>query len=171
MFQFPGFAIARYGFTIAGCPIRTPADQWSFAPPRSFSQLAASFVASESLGIHRVPLVRFLPPQGLSFQRSLLVFTFFLSQLVNELLRPFAPLPAGCRTSPLRACTATGFAAASQQAIAESRRFPLPLAGLCLFPFSQKPQPSGCLLPPPPARRAMDVEDIGVEPMASRMQI
>ena len=53
MFQFPGFAhLAVYhGFTMVGCPIRTPADQFVFANPRSFSQLITSFFASESLGI------------------------------------------------------------------------------------------------------------------------
>ena len=45
-----------YGFTIVGCPIRTSADQRSFAPPRSFSQLTTSFVVSESLGIPHTPL-------------------------------------------------------------------------------------------------------------------
>ena len=31
-----------------------------FAPPRSFSQLVTSFIASESQGIHRLPLITFL---------------------------------------------------------------------------------------------------------------
>ena len=31
-----------------------------FAPPRSFSQLVTSFFASESQGIHRLPLITFL---------------------------------------------------------------------------------------------------------------
>ena len=49
-----------------GCPIRTPADQSVCAAPRRFSQLAASFVASESLGIPHAPLVRLrLPPLSL----------------------------------------------------------------------------------------------------------
>ena len=39
-----------------GCPIRTPADQCSCAAPRGFSQLIASFFASESLGIPHTPL-------------------------------------------------------------------------------------------------------------------
>jgi hypothetical protein len=58
MFQFPGFAhLAVYhGFTMVGCPIRTPADQFVFANPRSFSQLITSFFASESLGIPHTPL-------------------------------------------------------------------------------------------------------------------
>ena len=45
-----------YPFRVPGCPIRTPADQRPFAPPRGFSQLVASFFASESLGIPRAPL-------------------------------------------------------------------------------------------------------------------
>eukprot|EP00541_Cyclophora_tenuis_P013436 CAMPEP_0116569756 /NCGR_PEP_ID=MMETSP0397-20121206/16509_1 /TAXON_ID=216820 /ORGANISM="Cyclophora tenuis, Strain ECT3854" /LENGTH=35 /DNA_ID= /DNA_START= /DNA_END= /DNA_ORIENTATION= len=35
---------------MTGCPIRKSADQRLCAPPRGFSQLAASFIASESLG-------------------------------------------------------------------------------------------------------------------------
>jgi hypothetical protein len=42
-----------------GCPIRTSADQRSFAPSRSFSQLTTSFVASGSQGILHTPLFRF----------------------------------------------------------------------------------------------------------------
>ena len=44
----------------AGSPIRTPADLRPFAPPRGFSQLVTSFVASESQGIPRTPLIDFL---------------------------------------------------------------------------------------------------------------
>ena len=45
-------ALLRATHVIAsGCPIRTSADQFPFANPRSFSQLTASFFASESLGI------------------------------------------------------------------------------------------------------------------------
>ena len=59
MFQFPAFAClaACRAFNAAGFPIRTPADQWSFAPTRGFSQLVASFIASWSLGIHHTPFV------------------------------------------------------------------------------------------------------------------
>ena len=39
----------------AGCPIRTPADQRPFAPPRRLSRPAASFFASGSQGILRTP--------------------------------------------------------------------------------------------------------------------
>ena len=42
-------------FRWTGCPIRTPADQRPFAPPRGFSQPAASFFASGSQGIPRAP--------------------------------------------------------------------------------------------------------------------
>ena len=58
MFQFPRFAYLTvwYIFNIPGCPIRISADQGSFAPTRSFSQLITSFFACESLGIHRTLL-------------------------------------------------------------------------------------------------------------------
>ena len=59
MFQFPAFAClaACRAFNAAGSPIRTPADQRSFAPTRGFSQLVASFIASWSLGIHHTPFI------------------------------------------------------------------------------------------------------------------
>ena len=61
MFQFPAFAaLARCThFMRAGFPIRTPPDQILFADPRRFSQLTASFIASESLGIPRSLLSSF----------------------------------------------------------------------------------------------------------------
>src|SRR6201986_2255806 len=40
-----------------GCPIRTSADQFLFADPRSFSQLTTSFFAFESLGIPHTPFL------------------------------------------------------------------------------------------------------------------
>ncbi len=40
-----------------GFPIRTSPDQSLLAAPRGLSQLAASFIASLRLGIHRLPLV------------------------------------------------------------------------------------------------------------------
>ena len=53
MFQFPGFPSAHYGFmygcqrfALPGFPIQRSADQWIFAPPRSFSQLITSFFGS-----------------------------------------------------------------------------------------------------------------------------
>lgn len=48
-----------HAFSVKGCPIRTSTDLWSFAPPRRFSQLTTSFVASGNQGIHRAPLFRF----------------------------------------------------------------------------------------------------------------
>ena len=42
-----------------GCPIRTSADQWLHAPPRGFSQLAASFIAFQSQGIRHAPFLSF----------------------------------------------------------------------------------------------------------------
>ena len=42
-----------------GCPIRKSTDQVICADPRGLSQLITSFIASESLGIHRVPFLTF----------------------------------------------------------------------------------------------------------------
>ena len=42
-----------------GFPIRKSTDRKVFAPPRSLSQLITSFIASETLGIPRVPLVTY----------------------------------------------------------------------------------------------------------------
>ena len=58
MFQFPALASCIAGchpFRMTGCPIRRSADRRSFAPPRGFSQLITSFVASESQGIRHAP--------------------------------------------------------------------------------------------------------------------
>ncbi len=45
-----------YIFNIPGCPIRKSSDQSLFAAPRSLSQLTTSFIASQTQGIHHVPL-------------------------------------------------------------------------------------------------------------------
>jgi hypothetical protein len=57
-FSSPGSPPDHSGSPIArgGCPIRAPADQRLFAPPRGLSQLIAPFFASESQGIPRAPL-------------------------------------------------------------------------------------------------------------------
>ena len=60
MFRFPAFAPAYSRWPAAcrpGCPIRTRAYLSPLAAPRAFSQLAASFIASGSLGIRRPPFV------------------------------------------------------------------------------------------------------------------
>ena len=84
MFQFTGFPSwltpERYVFNITGCPIRTSADQCSFATPRSFSQLTTSFIVSESLGIHHTLLFYFL-----------FLFTFFISTLFYSRVRHSNP--------------------------------------------------------------------------------
>ena len=62
MFQFPALASILdgwYSFRIPGCPIRRFTDQGLFAPPRDFSQLITSFIASESQGIRHAPLLTF----------------------------------------------------------------------------------------------------------------
>ena len=66
----------------AGSPIRISADLGIFAPPRGFSQLVTSFFASESQGIHRLPLLTFCSPHftcGLIYLKlALLVFYSFI---------------------------------------------------------------------------------------------
>ena len=59
---------------ISGCPIRIFTGQGLFAPNRDFSQLITSFIASESLGIHRTPLLT-LFKNGIVMH--LLVFVLF----------------------------------------------------------------------------------------------
>ena len=66
MFQFTGFPSIHYGFMYGymrfahvGFPIQISPDQCVFAAPRRFSQLVASFFATESLGILRVPFSPF----------------------------------------------------------------------------------------------------------------
>ena len=64
----------------AGCPIRTPADLWPFAPPRRLSRPAASFIASGSQGILRTPSLasrsRLSLGASLRLVRSCVVFVF-----------------------------------------------------------------------------------------------
>ena len=60
MFQFPAFASVFPRMTESlppGCPIRTSAGRRVFAPRRGFSQLVASFFASESQGILHAPFL------------------------------------------------------------------------------------------------------------------
>ena len=86
-----------------GCPIRISTDQKVCAPPRSFSQLIASFIVSESLGIRHTPLLSLLYfllfysftlyyiarllLKNYFFLVNFLSFTISLFQYVNELVR------------------------------------------------------------------------------------
>ena len=81
MFQFPALASATGGchpFKVTGCPIRTPADQRPLAPPRGFSQLVTSFIASGSLGIHHAPFSTFAHPRGLKPREAYALFHWLL---------------------------------------------------------------------------------------------
>ena len=49
------FPLRRPGLPRAGSPIRTPADHRACAPPRSFSQLVASFFGPQCQGIRPAP--------------------------------------------------------------------------------------------------------------------
>ena len=87
MFQFPPFASTLSGymaFNHVGCPIRTSADQGSFAPTRSFSQLIASFIASESQGIRHAPLLTFFFDSSSLTKRFLQLYSYFITQHVKE---------------------------------------------------------------------------------------
>ena len=69
MFQFPTFAsfTGWQAFNLPGCPIRKSGDQRLFASTPSLSQLITSFIASESQGIHRLPLLTFFCPVTLQW--------------------------------------------------------------------------------------------------------
>ena len=69
MFQFPTFAFLTewQAFNLPGCPIRKSRDQGLFAPSPGLSQLITSFFASESQGIHRLPLLTFFITDTASF--------------------------------------------------------------------------------------------------------
>ena len=64
MFHFPWYGVHSLfdsggndtAYAVPGCPIRRPADQRELAPPRRFSQLAASFIAARCQGIRRAPV-------------------------------------------------------------------------------------------------------------------
>ena len=43
-----------------GCPIRKSSDQCLLAAPRSLSQRATSFIASQCQGIHQMPFLRLI---------------------------------------------------------------------------------------------------------------
>ena len=62
---------------LVGCPIRKPADRLVCAHPRSLSQLVASFIASESLGIPRTPFSAF-PAVTTEVMPARSLFYFFL---------------------------------------------------------------------------------------------
>ncbi len=65
-FSSPGSPPCGYlNFIQVGCPIRTSADHIVCADPRGFSQLVASFLASESLGIPHAPFSAFSPALSL----------------------------------------------------------------------------------------------------------
>lgn len=60
--------IIRHTFSMPGYPIRKSADQFAYANPRSLSQLITSFIASESQGIPRVPLLTFFSPRPFCYR-------------------------------------------------------------------------------------------------------
>ncbi len=97
MFQFPALASRLLRIPRSpgvGCPIRVPAAQWLFAPPRGFSQLITPFFASESQGILRTPLLASL----LLSTRNL----YFLNFIFPACQRTFTRSCANIRAAPVR---------------------------------------------------------------------
>ena len=91
MFQFPALASCNAGwyfFKVPGCPIRKSADQRSFAPTRSLSQLITSFIASESQGIRHAPLLTFSLTDNVwsiyTFSFNFTFFCYIMSKIVWE---------------------------------------------------------------------------------------
>ena len=72
----PPTLVGYRSFRPVGCPIRKSADQRSFAPTRSLSQLITSFIASESQGIRHVPFLTCLT--SLTCARSVYTFSLYL---------------------------------------------------------------------------------------------
>ena len=66
-----------------GCPIRKSADQWSFAPTRSLSQLITSFIACESLGIRHTPFYTFARTELACASSVDYTFSFFFTTSYN----------------------------------------------------------------------------------------
>ena len=97
--------IGWHASSVPGFPIRTSADHRPFAPPRGFSQPAASFFASGSQGIPRAPFgtcrvpAPVPPPSRRGTLRvsslSILELVFFLS--FHPVKEPFAPCGAEWR--------------------------------------------------------------------------
>ena len=84
------FTISWYSIAVSGSPIRTSADLWIFAPPRSFSQLVTSFFGSWCQGILRMllfawPLQKIVRFFGSSFFKRFKLFlrTIFLDSLIS----------------------------------------------------------------------------------------
>ena len=82
----------------AGCPIRTPADQRPFAPPRGLSRPAASFLASGSQGILRTPCLasrsRLSLGVSLHLARSCVSLSLCLLSLSHPVKEPRRTCPA-----------------------------------------------------------------------------
>ena len=111
MFQFPTFAFLTewQAFNLPGCPIRKFRDQLLFAHPPNLSQLITSFFASESQGIHRLPLLTFF------FRAHMRLLYYYLKHvsdwyifkacsicyfiaLLSIMSKIFLPLPWGVRS-------------------------------------------------------------------------
>jgi hypothetical protein len=108
LFCFLFLQVLRCFSSLGSLPLRDNATSWHwvapfgdpritgyYAPPRGLSQPIASFIASESQGIHRTPLVTFRSyrDRNCSVDRSLGLF-WYVQQHVKE------RCPMGCQTHP-----------------------------------------------------------------------
>ena len=87
-FSSPGSPPALAGWQsvrLPGCPIRTSGGHRSPAPRPGFSQLAASFVAFQSPGIRRAPLIPFAARRGTGPPRAYLGFYLRVLVLVRTI--------------------------------------------------------------------------------------
>ena len=80
---------------MVGCPIRIPPDQRLFAPPRSFSQLITSFIASMCLGILHTLLVAL--PKALDHVNDLLILKYKHIHYLYQCHKMKLPPSADCR--------------------------------------------------------------------------
>ncbi len=177
MFQFPGSApiAGCHAFSVAGCPIRTPADRPLFAGPRSFSQLTASFFASESLGIPHTPFLTSLHATPMCVPRAALGPPCFANSLTNSFSSmSMNPLPA-CGTVSFWGRVPQNKTAAACNAAA--RWWTLHPNPACLFSalpcLPGQPRLDARLsssADPPANGPASPVENIGFEPMTPCLQ-
>ena len=146
----PAIAAGWHRFTVPGCPIRKSRDQRVFAPTPGLSQLVTSFIASRSLGIHRLPCSRFS-------------FFSIARRGTRPRARAVACLPAARHAPPP--------ASSSSFQLVKDLSPPRPpfREGAGERPAGALPRAGAgsCRTAAPPPRR---VEDKGLEPLASCVQ-
>ena len=88
-----------------GCPIRISADHRLLASPRSFSQRATSFIASQCQGIHQMLLSRLITrTQGQAPARFVLAWCYTFSTKTWPHTSTYAAMPSVSLLCPTRPC-------------------------------------------------------------------